>query len=97
MKQMKTNTLMVCETQYITGKTGLQCPVPPCRMVMKEHTGGDVMPQRKRYVQMGLTVFCTVGAILLFYDTLFGHRVLLKLWRQFLAAIAPILYGCFMA
>ena len=55
------------------------------------------MPQRKRYVQMGLTVFCTVGAILLFYDTLFGHRVLLKLWRLFLAAIAPILYGCFMA
>ena len=40
------------------------------------------MPQRKRYVQMGLTVFCTVGAILLFYDTLFGHRVLLKIWRQ---------------
>ena len=55
------------------------------------------MPQKKRYVQLGLTVFCTVGAILLFYDTLFGHRVLLHIWRKFLAAIAPILYGCFMA
>ena len=55
------------------------------------------MPQRKKYVQMGLTVFCTVGAILLFYDTLFGHRVLQKFWRQFMAAVAPILYGCFMA
>ena len=51
------------------------------------------MPQKKRYVQLGLTVFCTVGAILLFYDTLFGHRVLLHIWRKFLAAIAPILYG----
>ena len=55
------------------------------------------MPQRKKYVQMGLTVFCTVGAILLFYDALFGHRVLQKFWRQFMAAVAPILYGCFMA
>ena len=55
------------------------------------------MPQKKRYVQMGLTVFCTVSAILLFYDTLFGHRVLLRLWGQLLTAIAPILYGGFMA
>ena len=55
------------------------------------------MPQRKRYIQIGLTVFCTVAAILLFYDTLFGSRVLLGLWSQFLRAVAPILYGCFMA
>ena len=55
------------------------------------------MPQKKRYVQVGLTVFCTVCAILLFYDTLFGRRVLLTLGGKFLAAIAPILYGSFMA
>ena len=55
------------------------------------------MPQKKRYVQLGLTVFCTVGAILLFYDTLFGHRVLQKFCGQFMAAVAPILYGSFMA
>ena len=54
------------------------------------------MPQKKRYVQLGLTVFCTVAAILLFYDTLFGHRVLQKFLGQFMAAIAPILYGSFM-
>ena len=55
------------------------------------------MPQKKRYVQLGLTVFCTVAAILLFYDTLFGHRALQKFCGQFLEAIAPILYGSFMA
>ena len=55
------------------------------------------MPQKKRYVQMGLTVFCTVCAILLFYDTLFGRRVLLTLGGKLLTALAPILYGSFMA
>lgn len=47
------------------------------------------MPQKKRYVQMGLTVFCTVCAILLFYDTLFGRRVLLTLGGKLLTALAP--------
>lgn len=55
------------------------------------------MKEKSRYVQVGLMVFCTVTAILLVYDTLFGRRVLLRLWGQFLTAIAPILYGCFMA
>lgn len=55
------------------------------------------MPQRKRYIQIGLTAFCTVCAILLFYDTFFGSRVLLDLWRKLLSALAPVLYGGFMA
>ena len=38
------------------------------------------------YVRTGLTVFCTVAAILLFYDTFFASRVLLRIGRQLLRA-----------
>nr|WP_326184689.1 AI-2E family transporter [uncultured Oscillibacter sp.] len=55
------------------------------------------MKGKNRYMGLGLTVFATVAAILLFYDTLFGRRVLLAIWSQFLSAIQPILYGAFMA
>ena len=55
------------------------------------------MIQKNRYVKLGLTAFLTVGAILLFYDTLFGSRFLLNLWRKFLSAAQPVLYGAFMA
>lgn len=55
------------------------------------------MKRKNRYMGLGLTVFCTVSAILLFYDTLFGRRVLLSIWSQFLSAIQPIVYGAFMA
>lgn len=55
------------------------------------------MRGKNRYMGLGLTVFVTVAAILLFYDTLFGRRVLLAIWGQFLTAIQPILYGAFMA
>lgn len=48
-------------------------------------------------MKLGLTVFLTVGAILLGYDTLFGHRVLVSIWRQLMTAIAPVLYGAMMA
>ena len=48
------------------------------------------------YVRTGLTVFCTVAAILLFYDTFFASRVLLRIGRQLLRAVMPILYGVFM-
>ncbi|MEI3362221.1 MAG: hypothetical protein V8R75_06395 [Oscillospiraceae bacterium] len=55
------------------------------------------MRQKEQHIKWGLTAFCTVAAILLFYDTLFGSRFLLKTWRQFLGATTPILYGAFMA
>ena len=38
-----------------------------------------------------------MGAILLGYDTLFGHRVLVDIWGQLLRAVAPVLYGAMMA
>lgn len=55
------------------------------------------MKRKNRYMGLGLMVFCTVSAILLFYDTLFGRRVLLAIWSQFLTAVQPIVYGAFMA
>lgn len=55
------------------------------------------MSRKSRYLGMSAAVFFTVSAILLFYDTLFGRRVLLAIWSQFLTAIQPILYGAFMA
>lgn len=48
-------------------------------------------------MKLGLTVFCTVSAILLFYDTLFGRRVLQSISRQMLTAVQPILYGALIA
>ena len=55
------------------------------------------MNQKSEHVKSGVTVFLTVGAILLFYDTLFGRHWLLNVWRQLLTAVRPILYGAFMA
>ncbi|MBE6995724.1 MAG: AI-2E family transporter [Ruminococcaceae bacterium] len=55
------------------------------------------MTQKNKYVKPGLAVFCTVGAILLFYDTLFGSKALLRFGRELLSAVEPILYGAFMA
>lgn len=49
------------------------------------------------FVRTGVTAFCTVAAILLFYDTFFASRILLRILRQFFGAAAPVLYGLFMA
>lgn len=49
------------------------------------------------YLRTGLTVFCTVAAILLFYDTFFTSRILLRAGMQLLDALTPVLYGMFMA
>lgn len=55
------------------------------------------MRQRQNYFQAGLTVFLTVGAILLFYDTLFGSRAAVVFGQKFLKAVQPILYGLLIA
>lgn len=51
------------------------------------------MDQENGYFKLGLTVFATAAAILLFYDTLFGGKAILAL----LAALGPILLGAFIA
>ena len=55
------------------------------------------MAWKDRYFKMGLTAFCTVCAILLVYDTLFGSKALQTFSRQFIGAVRPVLYGAFMA
>lgn len=55
------------------------------------------MKRKNEYFKCGLTVFLTVSAILLFYDTLFGHRVLVSIWGKLNTAVKPVLYGAMMA
>lgn len=55
------------------------------------------MKRESTYFKWGLTVFFTVSAILLLYDTLFGSKVLLKVGGQLLTAVLPVLYGGFIA
>ena len=55
------------------------------------------MRQKGGYVKLGVIVFFTVSAILLFYDTLFGSHFLLNLLERFVKALEPVLYGAFMA
>lgn len=55
------------------------------------------MRSRSEYARVGLTVFVTAAGILLFYDTLFGSRVLPGLAGRFIGAIAPVLIGMFLA
>jgi len=52
---------------------------------------------KNKYVKWGLTAFCTVSAILLFSDTLFGTRVLVRFLKQLSSAAMPVIYGAFMA
>lgn len=55
------------------------------------------MGRKSSYVRMGLTVFFTVCAILLFYDTLFGSRTAVLFGRQFFKALQPVFYGALIA
>lgn len=49
------------------------------------------------YVKWGLTVFFTVCAILLLYDTFFSRGTLVLFARRTLGIVAPVLYGLFIA
>ena len=51
------------------------------------------MERKNNYISLGVTVFLTAAAILLFYDTFFGGKGLLAL----LETVRPILYGAFIA
>ena len=55
------------------------------------------MALKDRYFKMGLTAFCTVCAILLVYDTLFGSKALQTFSRQFTGAVRPVRDGAFFA
>ncbi len=49
------------------------------------------------YFKVGLAIFGTVAAILLFFDTFFGSKQLPRLWSQFFEAFMPIVYGAFLS
>ena len=51
------------------------------------------MKNRDSAVRWGLAIFVTVCAILLFYDTLFGRRVLPAFGSQLSGALQPVLIG----
>ena len=53
--------------------------------------------EKKRYFRWGLTVFLTVCALMVFYDTVFRHGVLLSLLGSFASALKPVIYGAAMA
>ncbi|SFQ17040.1 Predicted PurR-regulated permease PerM [Oscillibacter sp. PC13] len=55
------------------------------------------MKRQSRYFKCGLTVFLTVSAILLLYDTFFGSKAALSFGAKLLSAIQPILYGALIA
>ena len=55
------------------------------------------MKQKSGYMKIGLTVFCTACAILLFYDTLFGRHVLQGFGKQLVRILAPLIYGALLA
>ena len=55
------------------------------------------MKNKDGALRWGLAIFLTVSAILLFYDTLFGRRVLLNITRQFLRALQPVIIGGLLA
>ena len=51
----------------------------------------------RRYFRWGLTAFLTVCALLIFYDTVFRHGVLLSLLHRLFVALRPVVYGAAMA
>ncbi len=55
------------------------------------------MKHKEGVVRWGLAVFLTVSAILLFYDTLFGSRVLPKFGDALLEALKPVIIGGMLA
>lgn len=55
------------------------------------------MKNKSRYFKVGVTVFLTVCAILLFYDTLFGSRTIVLFFKTLHGALKPIIYGALIA
>ncbi len=59
--------------------------------------GGDTLRDRKAYWHLGLTIFLTACAILVFYDTFYMGGTLQSFVTKLISALAPVLYGFAMA
>ena len=55
------------------------------------------MNKKGYFIYWGLTVFLTVCALMVFYDTVFRNGVLLTLLRTLSKALKPVIYGAAMA
>ena len=55
------------------------------------------MKERKKYLRLGLTLFLTACAILIFYDTFYKGGTLQSFLTKLVAILAPVLYGFVMA
>ena len=59
--------------------------------------GGSVLKERKKYFRLGLTLFLTACAILVFYDTFYKGQMLQGFLTKLSSILAPVLYGFAMA
>ena len=55
------------------------------------------MKRRNQYVKWGLTAFCTVCAVMVFYDTFYMGATLQRFVNKLFSVLAPVLYGCVIA
>lgn len=55
------------------------------------------MKKDNHYVAWGLTAVAVVCTILLFYDIVFRHSIILVYLNKLIAILAPVLYGFAMA
>ena len=51
------------------------------------------MKERTRYIKWGLTLFLTVCAILVFYDTFYMSGALQRFVSKLLDILAPVVFG----
>ena len=51
----------------------------------------------KKYLYWGLTAFAVICGVVVFYDTVFQHSVLLLYLNKLVDILAPVFYGFFMA
>ncbi len=59
--------------------------------------GASRVAKKNQGLRWGLGIFLTVAAILIFYDSLTGDRVVLQWSRKLVSALKPVIYGAFMA
>lgn len=66
-------------------------------MMVTSEKGGIALSERKRYWHLGLTLFLTACAILVFYDTFYMGGTLQSFVTKLASTLAPVVYGFVMA
>ena len=55
------------------------------------------MEQDRKYLYWGLTAFCVICGVLVFYDTVFQNSVLFDYIGKLITILSPVSYGFVMA